>query len=103
LQVRQTPGSPYANEYRVVWSPLIEQRCTDATGLALSQANANLYWWHLQQGKPFRYMQNWPLNVQQAAANNYDMLDRGVVASYFANERGIPSVWSPWHIVQNTN
>jgi len=48
-------------------------------------------------------MQNYPLTVQQAAPNQYEMLDRGIVASYFANERGIPSVWSPWHTVKNNN
>ena len=26
-----------------------------------------------------------------------------LAAMQIANERGIPSVWSPWHIVRNTN
>lgn len=103
LQIRQTPGNPYSGQFTVLSSPLIEQRCTDADGLNLSQSNADDYWWIMQSGKTFRYMQNYPLNVQQAAPNNYEMLDKGIVASYFANERGIPSVWSPWHIVRNKN
>jgi len=103
LQIRQTPGNPYSGQFNVLSSPLIEQRCTDADGLNLSQSNADDYWWIMQSGKSFRYMQNYPLNVQQAAPNQYEMLDKGIVASYFANERGIPSVWSPWHIVRNKN
>jgi len=103
LQIRQTPGNPYSGQFTILSSPLIEQRCVDTDGLNLSQANADDYWWIMQGGKSFRYMQNYPLNVQQAAPNQYEMLDKGIVASYFANERGIPSVWSPWHIVRNKN
>lgn len=86
---------------KILWSPLVEQRCTDSDGLALSQSAATKYWWHFQKGKAFKYMVNWPLNIQQAPANSYEMLDRGIVSSYFANERGCPSVWSPWNIVRN--
>src|SRR5262249_19853226 len=103
LQVRETPGAPYGNEIDVLWSPLIEQRCTDANGLNISQANANLYWWHFEKGKSFRYMQNWPLTTWQFTGMQYEMLDKGIIATYGANERGIPSVWSPWHVVMNTN
>jgi hypothetical protein len=103
LQVRQTPGNPYSGQFTVLSSPLVEQRCTDADGLNLSQANADEYWWIMQSGKTFRYMQNYPLTVTQAPSTQYEMLDKGIVATYFANERGIPSVWSPWHIVRNKN
>ncbi len=103
LSVSQTAGNPYSGQFTLLSSPLIEQRCTDADGLNLSQTNADEYWWLFQSGKSFRYMQNYPLNVQQAAPNQYEMLDKGIIASYFANERGIPSVWSPWHIVRNKN
>jgi hypothetical protein len=87
----------------IITSPLLEQRCVAADGLNLSQANADDYWWAFESGKAFRYMQNYPLSVSQAAPNQYEMLDRGIVAAYFANERGVPSVWSPWHIVRNKN
>jgi hypothetical protein len=86
---------------KILSSPLVEQRCTDTTGLALSQADANKYWWHFQSGKVARYYQNWPLTIAQAPANSYEMLDRGIVASYFANERGTPAIVSPWHVVRN--
>jgi hypothetical protein len=44
-----------------------------------------------------------PLSITQAPANSYEMLDRGIIATWFANERGMPAVWSPWHVVLNTN
>lgn len=107
LQVQRTPRAPFGGEFEVLMSPLVEQECTGTnTGIGqlnLSQANADKYWWMWERGRPFRYMQNWPLSVFQAPANSYEMLDRGIVATWFCNERGMPSVWSPWHIVQNTN
>jgi hypothetical protein len=104
LQIRDTPSAPYTNaSIKVLSSPLVEQRCTDASGLNLSQANANKYWWHFQKGRPFRYMQNWPLTTWQFSGNQYEMLDKGIVATYGANERGIAASISPWHVVENTN
>lgn len=105
LQIQRTQGrAPVLDTgTTILMSPLVEQRCTDASGLALSQSNANQYWWHFEKGKPCRYMQNWPLTIAQAPSTNYEMLDRGLTATYFANERGTPSFWSPWHIVRNHN
>lgn len=103
LNLANTSSSPFAGRFNVLWSQLVEQRCTAADGLNLSQANADKYWWMFQQGKPFWYMQNYPLTVQQAAPNNYEMLDAGIIASYFGDERGIPAVISPWHVVRSTN
>jgi len=57
----------------------------------------------MEAGKSCKDRQIFPLTVTQAAPNQYEMLDRGIVATYFANERGIPSVWSPWHTVKNNN
>lgn len=106
LNVSVTGSNPYSGQFTILSSPLLEQVCTATAadgGLALSQSNADEYWWMLESGKSFRYMQNYPLSVAQSAPNQYEMLDKGIVATYFANERGIPSVWSPWHIVRNTN
>jgi len=102
LNVSVSPGAPYTG-LQVMSSPLIEQRCVASDGLNLAQANADEYWWLLERGKFMRYMQNYPLSVSQAAPNTYEMLDRGIVAAYFANERGVPAIWSPWHIVRNKN
>jgi hypothetical protein len=96
LLISRVPGLPVEGEYKVIWSPLIEQRCTDATGLGLTQASADKLWWWYEKGKPFRYMQNWPLKLEPAPPTSYDMIDRGVILAVFANERGTPSCWGPW-------
>ena len=103
LQVSVSGGNPYSGQFTILSSPLIEQRCLAADGLNLNQANSDGLWFMMEAGKSFKYMQNFPLTVTQAAPNQYEMLDRGIVATYFANERGIPSVWSPWHTVKNNN
>jgi hypothetical protein len=101
LQIGTSGSNPFAGQFELVSSPLLEQRALAADGLNLNQTNTDGLWYMLESGKPYRYMQNYPLTVTQASPTNYEMIDRGVVASYFANERGIPSVWSPWHIVRN--
>jgi len=102
LNVSVSPGAPYTGLAQMT-SPLIEQRCTASDGLNLAQANADEYWWAFEKGKFMQYMQNYPLSVSQAAPNTYEMLDRGIVAAYFANERGVPAIISPWHVVRNKN
>lgn len=103
LNIASGSSNPFAGRFNVLTSPLLEQRALATDGLALTQANADGLWFMLEKGMPFRYMQNYPLTVTQSSPSNYEMLDRGVVATYFANERGIPSVWSPWHVVRNKN
>lgn len=103
LNIASGAGNPFAGRFKVLSSPLLEQRALATDGLALTQANTDGLWFMLESGMPFKYMQNYPLTVTQASPTNYDSIDRGVVASYFANERGIPSVWSPWHVVRNRN
>jgi len=102
LNVSVSPGAPYTGLAQMT-SPLIEQRCTASDGLNLAQANADEYWWAFERGKFMAYYQNYPLSVSQAAPNTYEMLDRGIVAAYFANERGVPTILSPWHVVRNKN
>ncbi|MBY0523441.1 MAG: hypothetical protein K2R98_08575 [Gemmataceae bacterium] len=85
-------------------SPLVYQRMTDTAasgGLALSATAAGKAWFVWEYGKPFKYAQNWPLRVQQAAPNQLDMIDRGIVLFVKADERGIPMVYEPRRIVQS--
>lgn len=105
LSVAQGAPNPYAGQFDIVTSPLLEQQCLASTangGLNLNLSDATNTWWMMESGKAFKYMQNYPLTVTQAAPNQYEMLDRGIIASYFANERGIPAVISPWHTLKNT-
>lgn len=106
LNVALGAANPFGGQFQVLTSPLLEQMCLASAaegGLALNQATTDEYWWMMESGKSFKYMQNYPLSVTQAAPNQYEMLDRGIVASYFANERGIPAVISPWHVLRNKN
>lgn len=89
--------------YSVLESPLVYERCRASDGLNLSAANAEKYWWTYEKGKPFKYAQNWPLRTQQAAPNQLDMIDRGVVLYIKADERGIPMVYEPRRVVRCTN
>lgn len=90
---------------KILWSPLLEQRCTDVDGLNLSQTNASAYWWHFLSGDkgPFKWMQIMPMQVQQAAPTNYDMLDRGIMMSIFADWRAFPASVNPWTVIRNQN
>jgi hypothetical protein len=103
LFAAQGAANPYGGQFQIVTSPLLEVRALAADGLNLAQSVADEYWWMMQSGKSFKYMQNYPLTISQAAPNQYEMLDKGIVASYFANERGIPAIVSPWHVLRNKN
>lgn len=103
LSVRRSTGNPYQGMFNVLSSVLAYQRATDSTGLSLSSTNANIYWWAFEKGKAFKYMQVFPLTVIPAPPNSYDMIDRNIVASYFARERGIPAVIEPRKVIVSTN
>lgn len=47
-------------------------------------------------------MENWPLRVRQASATEYEMLNRGIVASYFADYRNVYAWTDPRYVQQNT-
>jgi hypothetical protein len=65
-------------------------------------AEADDYWFIGQAKKGFKWMEAWPLRVRQASANEFVMLDRGLIAAYFANYRGVGAVWEPRYWVRNT-
>ncbi len=93
-------ANPVSGKYSVLESPLVYQRCTDADGLNKSASDAGKLWWIFEKGKAFVYAENWPLRVQQAAPNQVDMLDRGVVLFVKADERGVPMVMEPRRVVR---
>lgn len=112
LHILHKPGnivSQFFGDMKILWSALLEQRCTDAAtgiarpGLGLSQAQANKFWWLFQRDKFMKWMQHYPVSAVQAPANSYDMVDRGIVMSVFVSERGFPGVFSPWHALECTN
>ena len=99
-QIRHFPA-PYKGAVEILQSPLVYQRCTDATGLNLSATTAGKYWWAWEKGKFMMYAQNWPLRIQQASPQQLDMIDRGVVLFIKADERGVPMVYEPRRAVRS--
>lgn len=95
--------NPIDKNFRVLSSPILYNRCIAANGLNLSAANAKDRWWMQQAKKAFRWMEAWPLRVRQASASEYVMLDRGLIAAYFANWRGVGAVREPRYTVVNAN
>jgi len=115
IELRGSPGAtsgqqdvrhsknPLAGKYKLFTSPLVYQRMTDTSGLGLSAVNAARYWYLFDSKKPpFKYASNWPLRVQQAAPQQVDMIDRGIVLFVKADERGTPMVFEPRRVVQST-
>lgn len=95
--------SVYAGKYEILESPLVFERINSATGLNETvAATAAKYWWMFEKGKPFVYVENWPLRVQTAAPGQLDMIDRGVVLYVKADERGVPMTKEPRGVVQSS-
>lgn len=106
LITMKSQGNPYAGRFEVLSSPLLYKRATDADGLNLSASNAKEYWWMTEAGgedAAFWYLQNYPLQTTQATPTSWNMLNNGLVASYFSNQRGVPTVVYPWKTVRNKN
>jgi hypothetical protein len=79
---------------RILTSPLVDQRMTDATGLNLSASAAASHWLQLSAGKSHKTMVNWPLTMNSVpAGSSYEMTDRRLVQSTFVSMRYTPSVW----------
>lgn len=112
-EYRDAPGSttnpqevrsfkqPYKGRFEIIESPLVYQRCTDSDGLNLSTTSAGKYWWMWQSGRPIKYATNWGIRTQQAAPNQMEMIDRGIVLFVKADERGVPFWWEPRFVVRN--
>jgi hypothetical protein len=82
-------------------SPYIYRRATDPDGLALTPTNAAGLWFACNVEKYLWYVENSPLVVEKAAPTSYAMLDRGLVYSVFADQRGIPMVKEPRFCIKN--
>jgi len=99
-QSLSTPPPSVNATYKLL-SSVILRNIIDAD-LSESQSEADDYWFIGQPKKCFKWMEAWPLRVRQASANEFVMLDRGLIAAYFANYRGIGAVAEPRFIVRNT-
>jgi hypothetical protein len=98
-----SPPNPRTKGWTLLSSVIFRDRADDADGLNLSTADANGLWLQGDFKRCFSWQENWPLRVRQASPTEYVMLDRGLIAAYFANYRGVGAVVSPWHVVRNKN
>lgn len=83
--------------------PYAMRRLTASDGLNQSVTNAQQYWWIGDFQRAFVYTQNMPLTIQRATASDYEMADRGLVFSMFADEMGNCGVRDPRFVVRNHN
>jgi hypothetical protein len=76
--------NPYRGAFEVLTSRLLAARlATDTT------------WFFGTPKKYAKYMENWPISVEQAPANNHDEFERDIAAKYKVSERGAFVVVEP--------
>ncbi len=94
--VRVTTGENPLNRImpnlQYVQSPIVHNLLLDN---GVSEANTVKRWWLGDFKKGFRWMENWPLRVRQANAQEAAMMDRGIIAGYYADYRGGSDVIEP--------
>lgn len=96
----QTVGSNTLDNYNVISSQLLYALIVNS---GVSAANAK-HWWFLTEAKRgFWYMENWPLTVIPAPANNDAEFERDIVARWKASERGVPYSADPRATVKMYN
>lgn len=104
-------GSRVKRQFKVLSSRYLDQLLTTSAsdprnpGLGLTQTNADKYWWALKTGKggAFYRNENWPLQVQQAAPNDFTMLNHKLLLAVFADQMHSYGVRDPRLVVRSTN
>ena len=95
--------------YEVVTSVYLDQVLTTAAaqgGLALTQAQADQYWWALKTDKKksaFVRVENWPVTISRAAPQDYTMLNHKLLLSVFADQMHSFDVREPRFVIRNKN
>ncbi len=83
--------SPIPFEFEIVSSQQLASRLATDTN-----------WFFGDIGRAFRYMENWPIKIQQAPPNSEDEFKRDIIVQYRVDERGAYSTWEPRAMVRNT-
>ena len=101
-------GSNRVKAKRIVKSVYLDQILTTAAadgGLALSQTNADKYWWALKTGRggAFIRTENWGLQINKAAPNDFDMLNHKLLLAIFADQMHSFDVREPRYVVRSKN
>jgi len=82
--------------YNLIESQILYNRLVAAS---VDATKALEYWWLFDRNGAFAWMENWPLTVTQAVANDYALRDRGIVFANLANHRGIAIVQEPRKVI----
>lgn len=101
-QTLSTPPPSTNSNYNLLSSTILRNIVRDELTSG-NKANAQEYWWIGQPRRCFKWMEAWPVRVRQASPQEFVMQDRGLVAAYFANYRGVGAVVEPRYVVRNTN
>lgn len=103
-QVRR--GAYLGDTYELISSVYLDQVLTASVangGLNLNQSTADGYWWKLKTGPQGAFVrtENWGLDVKQAAADDFTMLNHKLVLAVFANQMHAFDVLEPRHVQEN--
>lgn len=99
-------GNPLPEQLELIWDDFVYQLLTASVangGLAVSASNADDYWHIGDFAEALVYMQNWPLTVMQAPANNIKEFEQDIIHRTKCSERGVISVQEPRAIFQFFN
>jgi hypothetical protein len=94
--------------YRLMDSPYLDQVLTDAAaagGAALSQSDADKYWWALKTDKnksAFVRVENWPVTINRARPDDYQMLNQKLMLAIFADQMHSFDVREPRYVILST-
>lgn len=96
--------------YTPQYSEYVDQMLTATAangGLALSQSNADKYFWLIESRGPentaFAYAENWALTTEEASPDSYTSKNHKLVLSVFADQMGVPFVVEPRKAFMVTN
>lgn len=98
--VQMISGNPLPWSLEVFTSPIAYQLLLNS---GLTAAQAQDYWYMGDFKRSLWYMQNWPLQLEQAPPNNIAMFERDLVVRVKASEKGYPVVDEPRYLVKMTN
>jgi len=101
-------GKMPQQRYNIVSSVVLDQILTDTAangGLALSQSNANAYWWMLNTGRTGAFIrtENWPVTITTASANSFTMVNQKLALAIFADQQHSYDVQEPRKVIRNKN
>jgi hypothetical protein len=101
-------GAYLGDKYNLQHSNYLDQVLTAAAadgGLALSQANADKYWWLLKTGPDGAFVrtENWGITINRAAPDSFSMLNQKLLLAVFSDQMHAFDVREPRRVVRSKN